>query len=104
MRPRTGKRNVKVVPPGLRLKPAHTTWSGIAVVSDPASKGRFSTNEGSARAFGVVPLIDPDAVDEQTHGRASVTDASLRGSASRLLRNVLGFLKALDYRRVVGRN
>ena len=73
-----------------------------AVFHEP--NGTYRGRDEIDRIAGVIKARPIADTRPATSVRCKVYDTSLRGSASGLLRNVLGFLKTLDYRRIVRRN
>jgi hypothetical protein len=58
---------IEVIAGGLRRKASLARGPGRAVRRDPVAKARRLALEPAAAAAGVVPLVVPDALDEQSH-------------------------------------
>src|SRR5262249_32695822 len=76
-------RHVEVITPRLRLEPALPGRTSRAIGRDPVAEARVGAHEASAGALGVVPLVLPDAVDEQAHDRCSLLSPAIPVGAMR---------------------
>ncbi len=65
--PRAGERHVEVIAAGLGLEAALARRPRCAVRRDPVAEARVRAHETAAAARRVVPLVVPDAVDENAH-------------------------------------
>lgn len=70
VRPRACERDVEVIAARFCLEPSRSGRPRRAIRSDPVPERGGLAHEAPARAFGIVPLIEPDAVDKQSHRRS----------------------------------
>src|SRR5690606_35602757 len=52
---------------GFGTEPVAATGSRAAIGGDPVAELRLAADELAAAALGVIPLVDPAAVDQQAH-------------------------------------
>ncbi len=76
MRPWAGEADIEVVAVSLRDKTARPTWAGNAVRRDPVVEGAVLADETTAVRAGIIPLVVPDPVDEQSQASPPFLDKS----------------------------
>ena len=67
--PRAREADIKMIASPRRGKAAFAGWAGGAVRRHPVAEGRRLALEPALARLGVVPLVVPDAVDQQAHYR-----------------------------------
>src|SRR6202022_4219188 len=67
MRPGAGQGDIEMITPGLGSVAADPRRAGRTVSGHPVAENTVPTHETSAAGRGIVPLIVPTTVNEQSH-------------------------------------
>src|SRR5690554_3615625 len=68
MGPGAGQRYVQMIASGLGPEAILPGWPGPAIGGHPVAELGLAADELTLAGFGVVPLVDPFALDQQSHG------------------------------------
>src|SRR5690606_25957241 len=71
--PGAGQRYIQMIAPGLGPEAILPGWPGPAIGGHPVAELGLAADELTLAGFGVVPLVDPFALDQQSHGNTPLS-------------------------------
>src|SRR5690606_13010454 len=83
MGPGAGQRYIQMIAPGFGPEAILPGWPGPAIGGHPVAEPGLAADELTLVGFGVVPLVDPLALDQQSHGNTPFSCLMRTGAGGR---------------------